>query len=70
LLNPVGSQRSKKFNTQIRSYNAIFVMTSIGGKVDHRINNRRGSNVYRLNNQNHHRIGGLLLADGLNSSFA
>jgi hypothetical protein len=45
-------------------------MTSIGGKVDHRINNGRGSNVYRLNDQNHHRIGGLLLADGLNSSFA
>jgi hypothetical protein len=70
LLNPVGGQRSKKFKTQIRSYNAMFAMTSMGGKVDHRVNDGRGPYIFRLNGQNHHRIGTLLPANGLNPSFA
>jgi hypothetical protein len=41
LLNPVGGQRSKKFKAQIKSYNTIFAMMSIGGKVDHRVNDGR-----------------------------
>jgi hypothetical protein len=37
LLNPTGDQRSTNFKAQIRSYNAMFAMTSMGGKVDHRL---------------------------------
>jgi hypothetical protein len=70
LLNPVGSQRSKKFKAQIKSYNVIFAMTFIGGKVDHRVNIGRGLYIFRLNSQNHHIIGTLLSANGLNPSFA
>jgi hypothetical protein len=70
LLNPLRSQHSKKFKTQIRSYNAMFAMTSMGGKIDHRINDGRGPYIFRLNGQNHHRIGTLLPADGVNPSFA
>ena len=48
----------------------MFAMTSMGGKIDHRINNGRGPYIFRLNSQNHHRIGTLLPADGVNPSFA
>ena len=42
LLDPFGGQRSKTFKTQIRSYNAMFAMTSIGGEMDNRVNDGRG----------------------------
>jgi hypothetical protein len=70
LLNLVGGQCSKKCKTQIRSYNAMFAMTSMGGKVNHRINDRRGLYIFRLNGQNHQRIGTQLPADGLSPIFA
>ena len=38
LLDNAGGERSKKFKTQIRSYNAMLAMTSMGGKVDTRVN--------------------------------
>jgi hypothetical protein len=38
LLNPAGDHHSKNLKAQIRSYNAMFAMTSISEKVDHRIN--------------------------------
>jgi hypothetical protein len=70
LLNPVGGQRSTKFKVQIRSYNAMFAMTSMGGKVHYRVNDVRGLYIFRLNNQNHHRIETLLPTNGLNPNFA
>jgi len=70
LLNPTGDQRLTNFKAQIRSYNAMFAMTSMGGKVDHRINDGRGPYIFKLNGQNHHRIGTLLPADGLSPNFA
>jgi hypothetical protein len=69
-LNPAGNHRSKNFKAQIRSYNAMFVVISMGGKVDHRINDGINPYIFKFNGQNHHRIGTLLLADGLSSSFA
>jgi hypothetical protein len=70
LLNPASGQRSKNFKAQIRSYNSMFAMTSMGGNVDNRINDGRGPYIFRLNGQNHHRIGTLLPGDGLNPRFA
>uniref|UniRef100_A0A2N9IB38 Helitron helicase-like domain-containing protein n=1 Tax=Fagus sylvatica TaxID=28930 RepID=A0A2N9IB38_FAGSY len=70
LLDNAGGERSKKFKTQIRSYNAMLAMTSMGGKVDTRVNDGRGPYIYRLNGQNHHRIGTLIPADGQNPHFA
>jgi hypothetical protein len=60
----------KKYKAQIRSCNAIFAMTSMSEKVDHKINDRRGPYIFKLNGQNHHRIGTLLPADGLSPNFA
>jgi hypothetical protein len=70
LLNPAGGHRSKNFKAQIRSYNSIFAMTSMGGNVDKTINDGRGPYIFRLNGQNHHRIGTLLPGDGLIPRFA
>ncbi|XP_050279142.1 uncharacterized protein LOC126720581 [Quercus robur] len=70
LLDPLGGQRSKSFRTQIRSYNAMFAMTSMGGKVDNRVNDGRGPYIFRLNGQIHHRIGTLLPNNGEDPQFA
>ncbi|KAK4597272.1 hypothetical protein RGQ29_015015 [Quercus rubra] len=70
LLDPLGSQKSKTFRTLIRSYNAMFAMTSMGGKVDSRINDGRHPYIFKLNGQNHHRIGTLLPNDGEDPQFA
>ncbi|KAM3685737.1 hypothetical protein ACB098_11G143300 [Castanea mollissima] len=70
LLDPLGSQRSKTFRTQIRTYNAMFAMTSMGGKIDSRINDGRHPYIFKLNGQNHHRIGTLLPNDGQDPQFA
>ena len=70
LLDPLGSQQSKTFRTLIRSYNAMFAMTSMGGKVDNSINDGRGPYIFKLNGQNHHRIGTLLPNDGQDPQFA
>jgi hypothetical protein len=46
-------------------------MTSMGRKVDHRINiDWRGPYIFKLNDPNHHRIGTLLPADDPSPSFA
>ena len=70
LLDPLGGQQSKTFRTQIRNYNAMFAMTSIGGKVDNKVNNGRGPYIFRLNGQTHHRIGTLLPNNGEDPQFA
>ncbi|KAK4592722.1 hypothetical protein RGQ29_017025 [Quercus rubra] len=70
LLDPLGSKKSKTFRTLIRSYNAMFAMTSMGGKVDSRINDGRHPYIFKLNGQNHHRIGTLLPNDGEDPQFA
>lgn len=70
LLNPTGDQHPTNFKTQIRSYNAMFAMTSMGEKVDHRINDGRWPYIFKLNGQNYHRIGTLLPTDGLSPNFA
>ena len=45
-------------------------MTSIGGKMDNRVNDGRGPYIFRLNGQIHHRIGTLLPNNGEDSQFA
>ena len=70
LLDPLGSDRSKTFRTLIRTYNAMFAMTSMGGKIDSRINDGIHPYIFKLNGQNHHRIGTLLPNDGQDPQFA
>lgn len=62
-------QRGNKFKRLIRLYNSMFAFTSMGGKVDHSINNGRAPYIYRLNGQNHHVFGTLIPDDGGTPKF-
>lgn len=48
----------------------MFQFTSIGGKIDSEINRRPGPYVFKINGQNHHKIGSLLPVDGERPKFA
>ena len=48
----------------------MFAMTSMGGKVDNRVNDGRSPYIFRLNGQTHHRIGTLLPNNGEDPQFA
>ncbi|XP_074353358.1 uncharacterized protein LOC141692425 [Apium graveolens] len=62
-------KRGPTFHRLIRLYNAIFAFTSIGGNIDHSINNGRAPYVYRLNGQNHHVFGSLIPKDNETPKF-
>uniref|UniRef100_A0A2N9J2K3 ATP-dependent DNA helicase n=1 Tax=Fagus sylvatica TaxID=28930 RepID=A0A2N9J2K3_FAGSY len=70
LLNLNNDQRSMKFRLGIRIYNSLFAFTSLGGSVDNSVNNGSAPYVFRLNGQNHHRIGSLIPVDGQRPKFA
>ncbi|GKB88151.1 ATP-dependent DNA helicase PIF1 [Tanacetum coccineum] len=58
-----------KFKDQIRVYNGMFCFTSFGARIDHSINTGRGLYTFRINGQNYHRIGSLLLAAGFQPRY-
>ena len=60
LLSMNNDQRSNKFWVGIRIYNSLFAFTSLGGNIDHSVNNGTAPYVFRLNGQNHHIIGSLI----------
>lgn len=59
-----GGKTSANYQQNIRSYNSMFALTSMGGTVDKNINKRRGPYVFRLKGQNYHHIGTLLPQEG------
>ncbi|CAI0480567.1 unnamed protein product, partial [Linum tenue] len=61
---------ARHFRQFIRGYNGIFCFTSLGGKVDHSINNGAGVYVYSIGGQIYHRIGSLLPPEGTSPKFA
>ena len=58
------------FHEICRRYNAMFAITSMGGKVDRTVNDGNGPYVFRLNGQNHHLIDSLLPVEGSKPKFA
>jgi hypothetical protein len=62
--------RSGHFLSNIRSYNNMFSFTSLGGKVESRINDGAGPPHFVISGQNYHRIGSLLPIDGQPPKFA
>ncbi|XP_056698148.1 uncharacterized protein [Spinacia oleracea] len=50
-------------------YNSINAFTSMGGRVDSSINRGNAPYVFRLNGQNHHKIGSLLPPEGQQPRF-
>ncbi|KAF8092665.1 hypothetical protein N665_0406s0010 [Sinapis alba] len=55
-----GDEKSKHFREFIRAYNMMFSFTSLGGKVNHSVNNRKGPYLFQLCGENYHRISDLL----------
>ncbi|KAF7801895.1 uncharacterized protein G2W53_041006 [Senna tora] len=55
--------RSGDFMKEIRNYNNMFAFTSMGGKIDHSVNNGKGPYVFQLHGQNMHLLGSLLPCD-------
>nr|GEX17863.1 helicase [Tanacetum cinerariifolium] len=61
---------TSKFKDQIRVYNIMFYFTSFGAIIDHSVNLGRGPYTFRINDQNYHRIGSLLPAEGIPPRYA
>ncbi|KAL3639561.1 hypothetical protein CASFOL_017468 [Castilleja foliolosa] len=64
------SSASKHFQENIRSYNSMFCLTSMGGKIDQDINKGSGPRIFRLHGQNYHLIGSLLPEKDTTPKFA
>ncbi|XP_074300017.1 uncharacterized protein LOC141631214 [Silene latifolia] len=60
---------SNHFIENIRAYNVMFSFTSMGGKIDHSVNQGRGPYTLRMGGQNIHRIGSLLPSAGTMPKF-
>ncbi|GJV98127.1 ATP-dependent DNA helicase PIF1 [Tanacetum coccineum] len=56
---------TSRFKDQITVYNSMFCFTSFGARIDHSVNSGRGPYTFRINGQNYHRMGSLLLAEGV-----
>ena len=52
-------QISKRFFHDIRKFNMMYSFTSMGGKVDKKVNNGHGPWIYRMHGQNYHLMGSL-----------
>ncbi|XP_035834248.1 uncharacterized protein LOC110888836 [Helianthus annuus] len=63
-------QESKYFLKNIRRYNSMFSFTSMGGKVDTKINKGNAPFVYRISGQNAHSMGSLLPKHGSQPKFS
>nr|XP_043611506.1 uncharacterized protein LOC122583138 [Erigeron canadensis] len=61
---------SKNFMEFIRQYNMMFAFTSMGGKIDKKVNNGPGPYIYRIQGQNCHRMGGLVPIEGEAPKFS
>lgn len=69
LLTPNGCADSNHFRDLIRTYNSLLSMTSIGCRVDERINNGSAPYVFKISGELYHRIGSLLPLPDSRPSF-
>ncbi|XP_074373506.1 uncharacterized protein LOC141713835 [Apium graveolens] len=65
-----GGENTAHFLKNIRTYNSLFQFTSLGGKIDRKINNGGGPYCFKLNGQNYHLIGSLKPKEGQSPKFA
>jgi len=54
----------------IISFNSMFAFTSMGGKIDYKINKGKAPPTFFMNGENHPQIGSLLLILGKEPKFA
>lgn len=62
--------QSMNFIENIRAYNMMFSFTSMGGKVDSKVNQGNGPYCFRISGQNFHRLGSLVPTDGETPKFS
>ncbi|CAN1324022.1 hypothetical protein LINPERPRIM_LOCUS32950 [Linum perenne] len=60
----------RHFRDHIRMYNGIFCFSSMGGKVNHSLNEGRGVYVFSIAGQIYHHIGSLIPPAGSSPKFA
>ncbi|XP_074365247.1 uncharacterized protein LOC141706372 [Apium graveolens] len=65
-----GGEKIAHFLKNIRTYNSLFQFTSLGGKIDRKINNGGGPYCFKLNGQKYHLIGSLKPNEGQSPKFA
>ncbi|XP_074344007.1 uncharacterized protein LOC141683211 [Apium graveolens] len=65
-----GGEKTAHFLKNIRTYNSLFQFTSLGGKIDRKINNGGGLYCFKLNGQNYHLTGSLKPKEGQSPKFA
>lgn len=70
LLTSQNSTLSNHFFDHIRQYNSIFVITSMGAKINESINDGRAPYVFKISGQVYHRIGSLLPPQGHRPEYA
>ncbi|KAL8119670.1 hypothetical protein AgCh_016964 [Apium graveolens] len=70
LLGPRSGKHGNKFRRNIRPYNSIFAMASMGVQVDKLINKSRGPYVFRAGGQIYHNTSSLLSPIGKKPLFA
>ncbi|XP_022040658.1 uncharacterized protein LOC110943214 [Helianthus annuus] len=66
----MSDQRSKFFLKNIRRYNCMFSFTSMGGKVDSKINKGNAPFIYQISGQNFHSLGSPKPANGKQAKFS
>lgn len=59
-----GGPNTAHYKKTIRIYNSLFAFTSLGGKVDNRINKGRAPYTFKLQGQNYHLIGSICPVKG------
>lgn len=59
----------RHFMENIRAYNSMFSMTSIGAQVDDSVNRGVGPYVFKISGQIYHWIGGLCPPDNIEPRF-
>nr|AAT73668.1 hypothetical protein [Oryza sativa Japonica Group] len=70
LLTSQNSTLSNHFFDHIRQYNSMFVITSMGAKINESINDGRAPYVFKISGQVCHRIGSLLPPQGHRPEYA
>lgn len=56
--------KTAHYKKNIRIYNSMFAFTSLGGKIDNKINKGRAPYTFKLSGQNYHLIGSICPVDG------
>lgn len=62
--------KSRYFMKNIRRFNSMFSFTSMGGKVDPKVNRGKAPSIFRISGQNCHNLGSLLPPTGRNPQFS